>query len=106
MMGHVPRRVGHDAGPVGSRAFERPYRDRPASWWLVSLRRARIMADGIVSWFAGVDWGSERHQVCLLDAAGQVVGERAFRHGGGRVGGPCGMVGGGWGGPGAGGGAG
>ena len=40
------------------------------------------MADGVVSWFAGVDWGSERHQVCLLDAAGQVVGERAFRHGG------------------------
>src|SRR3954466_15383113 len=40
------------------------------------------MADGTVSWFAGVDWGSERHQVCLLDAAGQVVGERAFRHGG------------------------
>src|SRR4051812_48787160 len=40
------------------------------------------MADGTVSWFAGIDWGSERHQVCLLDAAGQVVGERAFRHGG------------------------
>src|SRR5215212_9796419 len=40
------------------------------------------MADGTVSWFAGVDWGSERHQVCLLDAAGQVVGEREFRHGG------------------------
>src|SRR3954454_10009171 len=42
----------------------------------------RIMSDGTVSWFAGVDWGSERHQVCLLDAAGQVVGERAFAHGG------------------------
>ena len=40
------------------------------------------MADDVVSWFAGVDWGSERHQVCLLDAAGQVVGERAFRHDG------------------------
>src|SRR3954466_15305313 len=40
------------------------------------------MSAGTVSWFAGVDWGSERHQVCLLDAAGQVVGERAFRHGG------------------------
>jgi len=40
------------------------------------------MADGTVSWFAGVDWGSERHQVCLVDAAGKVVGERAFRHGG------------------------
>jgi len=40
------------------------------------------MADGTVSWFAGVDWGSERHQVCLLDAAGKVVGEREVRHGG------------------------
>lgn len=25
------------------------------------------------AWFVGVDWGSERHAVCLLDAAGQVV---------------------------------
>ena len=33
-------------------------------------------------WFAGVDWGSERHQVCLLDGAGAVVGERAFAHDG------------------------
>ena len=40
------------------------------------------MSDGTVSWFAGIDWGSEKHQVCLLDAAGQVVGEREFRHGG------------------------
>ena len=31
-------------------------------------------------WFAGVDWGSEKHQVCLLDDAGAVAGERAFRH--------------------------
>jgi len=40
------------------------------------------MADDTVSWFAGVDWGSERHQVCLLDATGKVVGEREVRHGG------------------------
>ena len=40
------------------------------------------MADGTVSWFAGVDWGSEKHQVFLLDAAGKVVGEREVRHGG------------------------
>src|SRR5215211_3730232 len=33
-------------------------------------------------WFAGVDWGSEKHQVCLLDDSGAVVGERAFRHDG------------------------
>src|SRR5215210_7180723 len=77
-----PDGFGHDAGPVGSRAFERPYRDRPASWWLVSSWRARIMSDGTVSWFAGIDWGSEKHQVCLLDAAGKVVGEREFRHDG------------------------
>jgi transposase len=40
------------------------------------------MSDGTISWFAGVDWGSEKHQVCLLDAAGQVVGERDFPHSG------------------------
>src|SRR3954462_12758478 len=102
MMGLVPRRVGHDAGPVGSRALERPYRDRPASWRLVASRRARIMADGTVIWFAGVDWGSERHQVCLLDAAGQVVGERAFRHGGAGLAALCDWLGSGAGGPGLG----
>src|SRR5256885_13598180 len=35
-----------------------------------------------VSSFAGVDWGSERHQVCLLDARGTTVGEREFPHSG------------------------
>jgi transposase len=33
-------------------------------------------------WFAGIDWASETHQVCLVDAAGKIVGERAFPHGG------------------------
>jgi transposase len=40
------------------------------------------MADDIVSWFAAVDWGSERHQACVLDRGGAIVGERAFPHGG------------------------
>jgi len=40
------------------------------------------MTDETTRWFAGIDWGSERHQACLLDAAGKVVGERAFAHGG------------------------
>ena len=40
------------------------------------------MSDDTVSWFAAVDWGSEQHQACILDAAGKVVGERAFPHGG------------------------
>ena len=40
------------------------------------------MADETFRWFAGVDWGSAKHQVCLLDGTGKVVGERAFAHGG------------------------
>ena len=39
------------------------------------------MADETIHWFAGVDWGSAKHQVCLLDGAGTVVGEREFVHG-------------------------
>lgn len=31
---------------------------------------------------AGVDWGSRRHHVCLMDHQGKVVRERAFDHGG------------------------
>jgi transposase len=40
------------------------------------------MADDTISWFAAVDWGSEHHQACILDAAGRIKGERAFPHGG------------------------
>lgn len=32
--------------------------------------------------FVGIDWASEKHQVCLLDAAGTVLGERSFAHSG------------------------
>ena len=40
------------------------------------------MTDEDVTWFAGVDWGTATHQACLLNAAGTIVGERAFAHGG------------------------
>jgi hypothetical protein len=40
------------------------------------------MADETIHWFAGVDWGSAKHQVCLLDGAGKIVGEREFAHSG------------------------
>src|SRR5215211_7342285 len=43
---------------------------------------ARTMAEVTIRWFAGVDWGSQQHQACLLDAAGKIVGERVFPHGG------------------------
>jgi transposase len=40
------------------------------------------MTEENFAWFAGVDWGSERHQACLVDAQGRMVGEREFPHGG------------------------
>jgi len=38
------------------------------------------MAAETIAWFAGVDWGSERHQACLVDAHGTVIGERDYPH--------------------------
>ena len=40
------------------------------------------MSERSFRWFAAVDWGSEKHQVCVLDAEGGVMGEREFRHSG------------------------
>lgn len=37
------------------------------------------MAD-MYAWYVGIDWGSEEHAVCLLDASGQVCGERRVAH--------------------------
>ena len=56
--------------PWGVCAVERQYRDRQASG-----ARPFDSAEGRfelkLAWFAGVDWGSEKHQVCVLDAAGE-----------------------------------
>src|SRR5918997_7108194 len=93
-VGPVPRRAGHDGCPVGSRAFERRYRFRQASWRLVRHGSTRTMADDTVSWFAAVDWGSAQHQACVLDSGGAIVGERAFPHGGAGPGGLFGLAGG------------
>src|SRR6202011_5986514 len=40
------------------------------------------MTEETFAWFVGVDWGSEKHQVCILDQQGTIVGERHFLHGG------------------------
>jgi hypothetical protein len=34
------------------------------------------------TWFAAIDWGTERHQACVLDVRGGIAGERAFSHDG------------------------
>jgi len=33
-------------------------------------------------WFVGIDWGSQPHQVCVLDGERRRVGERAIDHDG------------------------
>lgn len=40
------------------------------------------MTEETIGWFAAVDWGSEKHQTCVLDAHGGVAGEREFPHSG------------------------
>jgi len=40
------------------------------------------MAEETFAWFVGVDWGSEKHQACILDPQGGIVGEREFPHSG------------------------
>jgi transposase len=32
------------------------------------------------AWFVGIDWGYEEHQVCVTDAAGQIVYQRRVAH--------------------------
>ena len=35
-----------------------------------------------VQWFVGIDWATQSHCVCLLDAEGRPAGQREFAHGG------------------------
>ena len=35
-----------------------------------------------LKWFIGIDWGSQTHQACILDANGEVLAEDGFAHGG------------------------
>ena len=60
--------------PWGVCVVERQYRDRQAS-----LARPFDSADGRfdlqLTWFAGVDWGVQKHQACVLDDAGRLLGK-------------------------------
>lgn len=35
-----------------------------------------------LSWFVGIDWATEEHQVCLIGSDGVVLGQRSFAHSG------------------------
>ena len=55
----MPRRKLRPRAPVQGMAGGR---DGPRV-----VERDTMADEETISWFAGVDWGSERHQVCLLD---------------------------------------
>ena len=38
------------------------------------------MEDDKTLFFAGIDWGSVSHQVCVIDQNGSIAGEKAFDH--------------------------
>jgi hypothetical protein len=40
------------------------------------------MIDTATEWYAGVDWGSEKHRVCIFDNTGEVVAELESPHSG------------------------
>ncbi len=41
------------------------------------------MKNGKSLFFAGIDWGKNSHQVCVVNQEGSVVGEKSFKHTGG-----------------------
>ena len=46
------------------------------------MREERLSMAEEIEWFVGIDWASQSHQVCLVDARGECLGERAVAHGG------------------------
>jgi transposase len=51
------------------------------------LRRWKIEMRS--KWFVGIDWGSENHQVCVLDRDGKFVSEKQISHTGSDIAGLC-----------------
>ena len=45
-----------------------------------------------IQWFVGIDWATQSHCVCLLDAEGRRVGQREFAHGGAGLAELCGWL--------------
>ena len=49
---------------------------------LTSMPPARDEQAIAYNWYVGIDWGSQQHQVCVLDRDRHVVGERVVDHDG------------------------
>jgi hypothetical protein len=62
--------------------LERQYRGRIVVAVAKSVGRRSETLSESEAWFVGIDWASEAHQVCLVDAEGEVVGEHVAAHSG------------------------
>jgi len=65
----------------GNRRQTRARRSAAHPFHEVMREEGLSMAEEI-EWFVGIDWASQSHQVCLVDARGECLGERAVAHGG------------------------
>jgi transposase len=66
----------------GKLRCERQYKG-DAAHGMVETRRDGKKGDRVAdafAWFVGIDWGSEVHALCLLDATGQIRGTRTVAH--------------------------
>ena len=78
--GPAPRQVGRDGSPVGGCASSASTGiDARCGGPGVSDARGGLSMVEEIEWFVGIDWASQSHQVCLVDAHGECLGERALR---------------------------
>jgi transposase len=68
--------------PVGSlrRLSERQYRGDVRHGRSRTERRRNLQND--FQWFVGIDWGSQKHRICLLDRNGKILQQRWVDHNG------------------------
>jgi transposase len=80
--GAEPRPLGSAAAesPVGSLRPRAPVQGRRWLRQANPLEEDRPLQEITDHLFVGVDWGTETHQVCVLDSDGQIVEERKVPH--------------------------
>jgi transposase len=73
-----PDRVGRGESPVGNRATSAS--TGTTTHYGRSTTKETISVTEQYTWFVGIDWGYEAHQVCLIDALGHVRETRRVEH--------------------------
>jgi transposase len=66
-------------GPVGSLRLERQYRGQRKLRQAKSILKEGHLPELTRRYFVGIDWGSESHQVCVVNSDAQIVEDRKVR---------------------------